>query len=317
MRLICVGILLMVSFSPAFARSPRQVEVPATILTVSQEDLRDIGVSLDLSGATGLALNPTAQVPAPGAIIAQASYFGLNGFEVGNTDFHFYGFNAAVRPGRWPVEFSVGINHLLVESEIRGIEEQIEDVSGSAGVKILLRPSISRNDAGFDLRSIIDGTSLAVGGGINDTFFGNARGYAAATTHWPAGIRTHLGFRFDHLEIDDGKSRRESDQPSVYGGLEIPLIKTTVAIPDNRTMVLGGLTLFGEMGSKSIDSARAEIPFATGVRVNSRGIPFLSDVPLLGRLFFTAGAQRTGLGDNVNLIIMITPHLAGDSGTDY
>ncbi|MHC4408765.1 MAG: type II secretion system secretin GspD, partial [Planctomycetota bacterium] len=67
--------------------------------------------------------------------------------------------------------------------------------------------------------------------------------------------------------------------------------ETTVSVRDGRTAVIGGLI------SNSLTTASSKVPY-------------LGDIPYLGRLFRT-DAER---GEKVNLIVVLTPHIIRDAG---
>ncbi len=67
--------------------------------------------------------------------------------------------------------------------------------------------------------------------------------------------------------------------------------ETTVSVRDGRTAVIGGLI------SNSLTNASSKVPY-------------LGDIPYLGRLFRT-DAER---GEKVNLIVVLTPHIIRDPG---
>jgi general secretion pathway protein D len=79
-----------------------------------------------------------------------------------------------------------------------------------------------------------------------------------------------------------------ADQTSTLGSPTFAerKVKSTVAIHDNETVALGGL-------------------ISSSTTRGSSGIPFLSEIPVLGGLFGT----KTDNTDRTELMILITPHV--------
>lgn len=78
------------------------------------------------------------------------------------------------------------------------------------------------------------------------------------------------------------------DPPAVITGVEVrtPGVISTVAIPDARTLLIGGL-------------ASADVG-------DTSKVPFLGDIPLLGRLFRSTGEAHA---EGRNLIVFVTPQI--------
>jgi type IV pilus assembly protein PilQ len=67
---------------------------------------------------------------------------------------------------------------------------------------------------------------------------------------------------------------------------------TRLMVADGETAVIGGLTV-------------------TEIQNTTAGIPFLMDIPIIGRLFRTERKQE----QKRDLLIMVTPHIIGDRAT--
>ena len=198
---------------------------------------------LNLNGAVGLPLNPTAQIPAQGGARIQGNYYDL-----GNST-SYYGLFGAVRVGE-KIEVNGGINK--TENYKSGF---------ALGAKYL----ISReNDPA--------GVRLAVGGGYNRAFLKNTNGYLVASKYLgdvTAGrtpITGHLGLRYDNF--DGGGA--SSDKFSIFAGAEVPISQN-------------GLTAVGEVGSKIADGGgtpysisvryrRDAQPFGASIGLSQTGI---------------------------------------------
>ncbi len=198
---------------------------------------------LNISGATGLILNPTAQIVAKGQPQIQANYY-----DSGSAwDDKYYGVFGAIQ-----VADKLEINGGL--SKYRS-DDEIWNRSGFAiGAKYQL------------LREEEKGFALAIGAGHNRAFARNTNAYIAATKAFGAADRASIigtiGARWDRFDLDgDG----ESSKASVFAGVQIPVTRN------------GELSLIGEVQSKNVDSDyadNAKIPYALGVRYQPNGQAF-------------------------------------------
>ena len=216
---------------------------------------------LNISGETGLILNPTAEIVQKGHPQVQANYYDFDG---GDNDkvYGIYGaFQAADK-----LEISGGITKFRSDYEPW-------DRSGIAiGAKYQL---LNHKDKGFD---------LAVGAGYDHGFQRNTHIYAAATKAFRSGadrasVIGTLGVRWDHFKDGDDST---SSQASVYAGVQVPITRT------------GELSVIGEIQSKNLSSSyvsyewgssyNAKFPYALGLRYQPKGQAFS----------VTAGVQRQG-----------------------
>lgn len=166
---------------------------------------------LNISGAVGLPLNPTAQIPAEGGARIQANYYDFGGSA------EEYGLFAAARVGD-NIEVNGGINKLDTYR------------SGFAiGAKYL-----------FSRESDPAGVRFAVGAGYDRALLKNTNVYAVASkslgqiSEDRAPITGHLGVRYDNFDAFGGNS----DKVSVFAGVEVPVTPK------------GDLQFVGEIGSK-------------------------------------------------------------------
>ena len=186
---------------------------------------------LNLSGAVGLPINPTAQIPAAGGARVQANYYDL-----GNST-SYYGLFGAARVGE-KLEVNGGVNKL--ENYKSGF---------ALGAKYL----ISReNDPA--------GVRLAVGAGYNSALLKNTNAYVVATkylgqvTNGRTPITGHLGVRYD--KFDGGAAN--SDKFSVFLGAEVPVSPT------------GDLSAVGEIGTKIADGGNTPYSISVRYRPQGR-----------------------------------------------
>lgn len=210
---------------------------------------------LTISGATGLVLNPTAQIVQKGQPEIQANYYD-SGSE---WDDKYYGVFGAVQAAD-RLEINGGL------SKYRSDDDIWERSGFAIGAKYQL---FSEEQKGF---------ALAIGAGHNRALGRNTNAYIAATKAFGAADRARitgtLGARWDRFDLD---SDGESSKASVFAGVQIPVTRN------------GELSLIGEVQSKNIDSDfaadDAKIPYALGVRYQPGDQAFS----------LTAGIQRHGL----------------------
>ena len=199
---------------------------------------------LNINGAVGLPLNPTAQIPAQGGARVQANYYDL-----GNST-SYYGLFGAARVGE-RIEVNGGINKLNSDFSVL-------DRSGfSIGAKYL----ITRE-------SDPAGVRLAAGVGYNRALLKNTNAYLVGTKYLGAAdggripITGHLGVRYDNFDGGIGSS----DKFSVFLGAEVPITQT------------GDFSAVGEIGTKIADGGGT--PYSIGVRYRPQGRPFGASVGL-------------------------------------
>ncbi len=199
---------------------------------------------LNISGAVGLPLNPTAQIPGDEGARVQGNYYDLGG------DATYYGLFAAARVGE-KIEINGGVNKLDANGG------PFDRTGFAVGAKYL----ISReNDPA--------GVRLAVGAGYNQALLKNTNAYVVGTKYLGATdggripITGHLGLRYDNFDTGFGNS----DKFSVFAGAEVPLSQTS------------GFTAVGEVGSEIADGGGT--PYSISVRYRPQGRPFGASVGL-------------------------------------
>lgn len=202
---------------------------------------------LTISGAVGLPLNPTAQIPDEGGIRLQGNYFDLGNPGGGNVKA--YGLYAAGRVSD-NIEINGGIDKLDV-----GGGGPLDRTGGAIGAKYL----ITRE-------SDPAGVRFAVGAGYDHALVKNAYVYGVASkylgqlTDGKAPITGHLGLRYDRFDF--GGVGGDSKKLSVYAGAEVPVTKD------------GAFQVVGEIQSKNLEGAGAKIPYSIAGRYRPKGQPF-------------------------------------------
>lgn len=214
--------------------------------------------NLTFSGAVGLPLNPTANIPAPNTVRVQANYFDgprLNDTLIGDVDTKYYGIFAAGRVGDTPLEISGGVAKFSVDSAVGAVEDTFDKTGLVIGAKYQLRGGDTPN-----------GVRLAVGAGYNRAYVKNTHAYLVASKSFGIGRRSvaaHLGVRYDRFKYDvGGPFNASSGKFSVYGGAEVPL--------DRR----GNFNLVGEIGTRTADKEDflSNNPFSVSLRYqNNKG----------------------------------------------
>ena len=196
---------------------------------------------LNINGAVGLPLNPTAQIPDPGGIRLQGNYF--DGGDAGAGGTKFFGVTAAGRlADSW--EINGGVNRL------DGAGAGIDKTGIAIGAKYL-----------FTKESDPAGVRFAVGAGYDQALLKSYHVYGVATKYLGAvsgnkvPVVGHLGLRYDHWGsvVDDSKV-------SVFAGAEVPLSRT------------GEFQAVGEIQSKNVTGGK--VPYSASLRYRPAGKPF-------------------------------------------
>ena len=237
----------------AFAQ---EAAVPVTATVGAKPGIVSNHNGLSLTGAVGLPLNPTANIPNNGSYRVQADYFDLGNIDAKNNfgsgfdknqkiaDAKFYGIHAATGIGS-RFEISGGIDAL----RLRGVQNVGADNDSF---------SFDNNDGvGFSVGAkyqayhSADGTTLvAVGAGYSKSLFRNTNAYVVGTKAFGVGNRSitgHLGVRYDRFtlkgldEYDSGDVSFEDDSSkvSVFAGAEVPLDRN------------GRFAFVGEIGTRN------------------------------------------------------------------
>jgi len=195
---------------------------------------------LNISGETGLILNPTAEIVKKGHPQVQANYYGFQG-DYSEKSYGLYGAIQAADK----LEINGGVDTFKSD-------DPAWDYSGFAiGAKYQL---LNQRDKGFD---------LAVGAGYDKGLQRNEHVYIAATKAFEnsghrAPIKGTVGLRWDSFRLGNDSDR--DSKSSVYAGVQLPITRT------------GEFSLVGEIQSKNVDDG--SMPYAIGVRYHPRGQAF-------------------------------------------
>lgn len=206
---------------------------------------------LTISGAVGMPLNPTAQIPDKGQWRVQGSYYDLGGLDTPGTSYSqkTYGVYAAGRLGNLPVEVNVGISKFNVSDSGYVPSDPLN--LGGTGFSIGAKYQVWRSEDGSGMASI--------GIGYDKNLYDNLYAYVVASKAFTnRHIVGHIGLRYDHYKI----GTESSSQPSVYVGAEVPLDKD------------GRFALVGELQSKNaldtgFSSFGSQMPYSLSLRMAS------------------------------------------------
>lgn len=208
---------------------------------------------LTISGAVGLPLNPTAQIPERGSVRVQANFTDLGsgtGITGNSGDLNLGGIYAAGRLGD-RLEISGGLERINGDKFLNPLDE----TNIAIGVKYLL----TRQTEGAG--QTLGGTRVAVGAGYSRALLRNKHAYIVGTKDIgklsaagrPNGLM-HLGLRYDDFDASGILPGRDAGKASVYGGVEVPI--------DAR----GRLTAVAELQSKNSNFGTSEFPYSASVR---------------------------------------------------
>lgn len=236
---------------------------------------------LNINGAVGLPLNPTADIPGTGAVRVQANYFDGPRLNVpgGDVNTKYYGIFAAGRAGDTPLEISGGLAKFDVNSDLDGaffpgVDDAVEDALDKSGVVIGAKYQL--RGSGEDGR----GVRIAIGAGYNRALVKNVHAYLVASKAFGVGrrnINAHAGIRYDRFKYDFGFGGLDasSSKVSAFVGAEVPL--------DRR----GNFTLVGEYGTRTADKEDflSAAPYSLSLRYqNGKGFAINGGIARIGLL---------------------------------
>ena len=264
-----------------------QVLVEAIIVEISDRLARDLGVQFLFTGDgenTPIAAQRFGS-PSPDLISAIASESG----SISNSSLAASAANSLLG-----IEgLAVGVGK--INSEGNSFATIINLVAQDADSNILSTPSIMTLDN--EEASIVVGQEIPITTG--ETLSSNNSNPFRSVNRQEVGIKLQVT-----PQINEGNAVRLSinqEVSSVFGPItasstdlitNIRVITTTVLVEDGDTIVLGGL----------IDD---------DVQETKRKVPFLGDIPLLGKLFQSSSTSRT----KRNLMVFIKPTIIRDSAS--
>lgn len=221
---------------------------------------------LTLSGAVGLPLNPTAQIPLQGGVRIQGNYFDMG--NAAGDSVKYYGIAAAGRLGS-DLEINGGV------SKLSGPDNGIIDLK-TTGFALGAKYLFTRESDPVKVR-------IAIGGGYDRALLNNFNIYVVGTKYLGtvtgdrAPVTGHLGVRYDRFKLDGLPVGVDdsSSKASIFGGVEVPISRQ------------GNFAFVGELQSKNFESGSS--PYSASVRFRPPGQGVSASI----------GIQRQGVsGDN-------------------
>lgn len=275
-------------------RTP-QVAIQAKIIFVDRTDLEDLGIRYDFGSSTQF-FNRLIQRPD-----LAADPTGATPFDAGETVINLGGNAVAaianaserLRNGNPALElvYSTVIGNFALSAFLDALQQvSLADVQAEPQVTVVDNRA-ARIFVGerTPIRQIDVAGAGAAGGGV-------AR---ATTTLQPTGITLRvtphvvMGTREVLLELHAERSAVQASALSEIGAVFTTQEGTTeLLVRDGETAVIGGLTV-------------------TEVTVSKTGIPFLVNLPVIGRLF----GFRSSKEQRRDLLILVTPHIVDDLST--
>jgi hypothetical protein len=176
---------------------------------------------LNINGAMGLPLNPTASMPVKGSAHVQANYYKLWSHDaMADADSKLYGAYFATAVSN-RIEFSAGLEKQAVSAANTGAGSAIEEAFDNSGIALGVKFLVNKPTGPRDVR-------IAVGAGYSKALYHNTNIYAVASKGFGARNRTitaHLGVRYDRFKVGATSltDATTSSKASIFGGAEIPL----------------------------------------------------------------------------------------------
>ncbi|HEY1585298.1 MAG TPA: type II secretion system secretin GspD [Polyangia bacterium] len=252
----------------------RQVYVEAVILDLSVDKMRTLGLSWHQTASNGSTSG-----------FAAASDGNVVSFDASSI--------AAAASGGGLVAGVLGSSFNLFGKDIPSFGVILQALERTKDANIISRPHLLTMDnikatlsVGQVIRYATQSLSNGTGGAATALF---AQSYTPQDVALKLELTPHLNESSSiRLEINGEISDIPDGQAATPGGPTIDkrTITTAVVVQDGQTVVLGGLT-------RDTDTQTIE------------KIPFLGDIPLLGRLFQTRSKQRV----KQDLLIVLTPYI--------
>lgn len=252
----------------------RQVYVEAVVLDLSVDKERQLGLSWHETGTNGTS---------SAFVSGQSS--GLVSFDAASI--------AAAASGGGLVAGVLGQSFQLFGKDMPSFGVILQALERTKDANVISRPHLLTMDntkASLSVGQVIRyATQSLTNGATSGTTALFAQNYVPEDVALKLELTPHLNDSPSiRLEINGEISDIPDGQGATAGGPTIDkrTINTAVVVQDGETVVLGGLTK--ETESQTIEK-----------------IPFLGDIPLLGRLFQTRSKQRV----KQDLLIVLTPYI--------
>ncbi|NLZ64219.1 MAG: hypothetical protein GX902_10470 [Lentisphaerae bacterium] len=296
---------------------PYQVAIEAKFITVSQDDLRDLGVEWTKYSGGKAADNNLARNPDP------LGTHGKGALQVSNFLSELAASATAAEIGKGSMTLSGVIGDRTFDVLISAIEKKNSSVTLSAPRVTVMNnrtarirkgntyyyfeeydtATVNKGDARGDVEVLVpSGTPIELPVGITfDVKVNIGNDGKTVLLGLKPSIVSFLGWE-DYISAgtedeDDGKNKnKEEKEGTTIGQIRLPRIHeqvamTTVGVNSGETVVMGGM----------IDNS---------ISRNVKKVPFLGDLPLIGFLF-----RRTEtMNIPTNLLIFVTAHVVNSRG---
>jgi type IV pilus assembly protein PilQ len=282
-------------------RTP-QVAIKAKIIFVNRTGLEDIGVSYDLGSSSQFfqklvqRIDPSTRTPVdvngdgvPDALGGGEPYSGDRIALGGNALSAIANADRAVTPSALNLIYSASLGRFALTAFVNALQQtQLADIQSEPSI-VTLNNRTAEIFVGQQIPiRVIDASSGGGGGGAG----GESGNFPRATVRLEeAGIRLSVTPQVTNNRRIVLNVRAENSNAQV-GPSDVGVIfnrqraENQLLVADGETAVIGGLTVTEKSKSKT-------------------GIPFLVDLPLLGRLF----GQTTTSEVKRDLLILVTPHI--------
>jgi type IV pilus assembly protein PilQ len=258
-----------------------QVSIQAKIIFVNRTDVEELGITYDLKDSRGSSLNRLVQVgdgPTDGGVARDLVLVGGNSIAaLGNA-------NVRVQGPQLQTVISLLLGRFTLISFIDALQAaELSDVQAAPLITTLDNQQAEIRVGERTPIRVVDVGAPTAGGGVG------APRASAQLVETGIILRVTPHITADRRILMDLHAERSSAQPAAT---DIGVIfqeqrgQTRLMVSDGETAVIGGLTV------TEVYNARA-------------GIPYLMDIPVVGRLFRTDRRRE----QKRDLLILVTPHI--------
>jgi type IV pilus assembly protein PilQ len=275
-------------------RTP-QVSIEAKIIFVNRTRADELGLTYDLKDSRGNSLNRLTSVPDP---LNPGEVTGDNLVLLGGNSIAALG-NANIRVNSPQLEtvMSLVLGRYTLVTFLDALQSiQLSDVQAAPVITALdNQPASIKVGERTPIRVVDLGAQGAGGGGGGGGATFNAPRASAELVETGIILQVTPHVTDDRhvlMQIHAERSNAQLVATEIGVNFQQQTGDTRLMVADGETAVIGGLTV-------------------TEIQNTTAGIPFLMDIPIIGRLFRTERKQE----QKRDLLIMVTPHIIGDRAT--
>ncbi len=275
-------------------RTP-QVSIEAKIIFVNRTRADELGLTYDLKDSRGNSLNRLTSVPDP---LNPGELTSDNLVLLGGNSIAALG-NANIRVNSPQLEtvMSLVLGRYTLVTFLDALQSiQLSDVQAAPVITALdNQPASIKVGERTPIRVVdLGAQGAAGGGGAGGATFNAPRASAELVeTGIILQVTPHVtDDRHVLMQIHAERSNAQLVATEIGVNFQQQTGDTRLMVKDGETAVIGGLTV-------------------TEIQNTTAGIPFLMDIPIIGRLFRTERKQE----QKRDLLIMVTPHIIGDRAT--